>query len=66
MYEISQILGTDIGAKLTFLFDFVDNWAFVITLDKLLGDPKDVPARTIMHKGGRVEQYPDWDEEDDE
>ena len=40
-YEIGQILGTDIGAKLTFLFDFGDNWEFVITLEKLLDDPKD-------------------------
>ncbi len=64
-YEIGQILGTDIGAKLTFLFDFGDNWEFVITLEKLLDDPKDLSARTVMHKGGHVEQYPDYDEDDD-
>lgn len=60
-YEIGQVLGTNKGMQLTLLYDFGDNWNFLITLEEILDSPEDLPADTVMHEGGHVDQYPSYD-----
>ena len=54
-----QILKTDIGQRMVLIFDVKNRWEFWITLEQILDDPKDVPARTIMRRGKPIKQYPD-------
>lgn len=42
----------------------LDDWMFVITVQKIEEAPEKVAPKVIKEKGA-IEQYPDWDDEDD-
>ncbi len=53
-----------VGASMTFLFDFGDNWQFSVHLECI--DPVDPQLKNpnvLEEKGKAPEQYPTWDEE---
>jgi hypothetical protein len=53
-----------IGASMTFLFDFGDNWQFNVQLERIDPvDPKLKKPKVLEKKGTPPEQYPSWDEE---
>lgn len=51
------------GQKFTLHYDFGDDWMFVITVQQIAEEAGRTPAKVIKSKG-KVEQYPDWDEEE--
>jgi len=55
-----------IGVKIEFLFDFGDNWEFDLTLESINSDEVKQVTRILETKGEAPEQYPNWDEDDDD
>lgn len=53
------------GEKFKFLFDFGDEWRFQCKVLREL-DEKTARPKIIRAVGKAPEQYPSWDEEDDE
>lgn len=60
------------GANLLFHYDFGDDWVFQIHVNRLLGvlpqegEDSDPTMLDLVASKGALQQYPDWDEEDDE
>lgn len=53
-----------VGASMTFLFDFGDNWQFNVQLERIDPvDPKLKKPKVFEKKGKAPQQYPEWDEE---
>lgn len=58
-------LGLTQGQNFTLHYDFGDDWMFVIHVQKITGTS--VLERPVVLKSkGEIEQYPDWDEEEDD
>lgn len=64
-YRIGDLPLT-VGQSMTFLFDFGDSWKFDLSLEKI--DEKETlkEAAVIESHGEPPEQYPSWDDEDDD
>jgi hypothetical protein len=56
-------LALQIGQSMTYLFDFGDNWQFLVTLENV--DPNKVTKKpnVIETHGEAPEQYPDWEDD---
>lgn len=53
-----------VGKQLMFLFDYGDDWHFLVTCTGIAGERKSGEAyRVVSVTGERPEQYPDCDEE---
>jgi len=71
LYEITLngVFPLETGKKFFYLFDYGDNWVFQITPSRKKSFP---PVdgikypRVIAESGTKPEQYPDWDEDEDE
>ncbi len=60
-------LGLYTGQKILYLFDYGDSWEFGVQLVKINeGDEPVKKPRVIDSKGEAPEQYPYWEEDDDE
>jgi hypothetical protein len=57
-------LGLRKGMKFFLHYDFGDDWKFVISVQKI-EDTDGKKIAKILSAKGRVEQYPDWDEDED-
>ena len=51
--------------KFSLHYDFGDDWMFVITVQKIEETQEKVAPKVIKEKGA-IEQYPDWDEDEDD
>ena len=56
-------LGLMTRQKFTLHYDFGDDWLFAINVRKIEETSWRV-APTVLQEKGRVEQYPDWDDEE--
>jgi Plasmid pRiA4b ORF-3-like protein len=54
------------GKKLLYLFDYGDEWRFIVECKKIEQSDGGKYPRVLGFKGEAPEQYPDYDEEDDE
>lgn len=52
------------GQNFLFHYDFGDDWQFTVHVNKIEKTDDRVIAKTIRTKG-HLEQYPDWDEEEE-
>jgi hypothetical protein len=60
-------LPIEIGSLMKFVFDFGDYWEFMIQLQDIRQTDIKLEHPKIMETHGKApEQYPDWDEDDDE
>ena len=53
------------GQNFSLHYDYGDDWMFTIHVQKIEDETKKAPPKLIKSVG-HVEQYPDWDEWDDE
>ena len=51
-----------VGQKMTYLYDFGDNWEFEVTLEQVDRDQTIKKLRVLEMHGSPPEQYPNWDE----
>ncbi len=51
-----------VGQKMTYLYDFGDNWEFDVTLEQVDRDHAVKKPRVLEMHGSPPEQYPNWDE----
>jgi hypothetical protein len=65
---LAKIYPLESGQKLFYLFDFGDNWTFSIGKKAKVKEnvPKVNYPLVIKESGQRPEQYPDYDDEDDD
>ncbi len=56
-------LGLRKGQNFTLHYDFGDDWMFVIHVQKIT-EASIHEKPTVIKEKGRIEQYPDWDDED--
>jgi hypothetical protein len=65
---ISQLYEQDTKADWGFLFDYGDDWFFELKLKKVLANlpASEAKGQVVNQKGEAPEQYPDYDEEDEE
>jgi hypothetical protein len=54
------------GKKLLYLFDYGDEWRFIVECKKIEETDGGQYPRLLESKGEAPEQYPDYDEEDDD
>lgn len=54
------------GQSFTYLFDFGDNWQFKVKLERIEPAEASIIPRILEYSGEAPEQYPDYDEEDEE
>ncbi len=55
------------GFSMTYVFDFGDWWEFNVQLEKIQADESRSKDGAIIERYGEApQQYPDWDEMDDE
>ncbi len=54
------------GDTIGYLFDFGDDWRFDVTLEKIEEGNPSKSAVIVESKGEAPEQYPDYDDEDDD
>lgn len=55
-----------LGKKMLFLFDYGDEWRFVVELKAIEpAEPRARYPKVVDSAGQAPEQYPDWDEEDE-
>lgn len=70
MFSTAEILLEDanlrIGSKMEFLFDYGDNWEFELILEDINPDEVGKATRILETKGEAPEQYPEWDDGDDD
>lgn len=70
MYSSAEIMleqaNLRIGSNIEFLFDFGDNWEFELMLESINPDEVKQVTRILETKGEAPEQYPEWDEDDDD
>jgi hypothetical protein len=60
-------LSLKVGQTMTYLFDYGDNWTFNILLERIESDNSEIDEPTILDSyGSSPEQYPSWDDEEDE
>ena len=52
------------GDKFIFHYDFGDDWVFVVSVQKIAETETPEEPKLLRGKGA-VEQYPDWDEDED-
>ena len=58
---------TELGQKMQFLFDYGDEWRFLVEFVRVGGKTKEKRYPLLLGEFGQApEQCPDWDEEDDE
>ena len=53
------------GQNFSLHYDYGDDWMFTIHVQKIAEEPRKKPP-VLLKSVGSVEQYPDWDEWDDE
>jgi hypothetical protein len=53
------------GKKLLYLFDYGDEWRFIVECKKIEENDGGTYPRVLESKGEAPEQYPDYDEEDE-
>lgn len=58
-------LGLRKGQNITFLFDYGDEWIFIVHVNKVEEELSYSPPRPINEKG-ILEQYPKWDDDEEE
>ena len=51
--------------KFSLHYDFGDDWMFTITVQKIEKTSEKV-ATTVIKEKGSIEQYPEWDEEEED
>lgn len=57
----------EVGAAMTYLFDFGAGWRFTVTLQEVRPpDPRLDKPKVLGGEGEAPEQYPSWDEDDEE
>jgi hypothetical protein len=55
------------GDRMIFHFDFGDDWEFLVVLEQIEpGKPKGKKSKVLESHGKAPEQYPEWDEEDED
>ncbi len=60
-------LPLQVGEAMEYLFDFGDNWKFNVVLERIEpGNPKLKKTKLLESHGKAPEQYPNWDDDDDE
>lgn len=57
-------IGLDIKQKFSLHYDFGDDWMFTITVQNISETSEKITPNVIKGKGS-IEQYPEWDEEED-
>ena len=68
-FTLNSIFPLEEGKKCFYLFDYGDNWLFQITASRKKPFPPvaDIKyPRVIAESGTKPEQYPDWDDDEDE
>lgn len=58
-------LGLMIKQKFSLHYDFGDDWMFTITVQNITETAEKTAPRVIKEKGA-MEQYPDWEEDEDD
>lgn len=58
-------LGLVTKQKFSLHYDFGDDWMFTITVQKIEETSEKV-ATTVIKEKGSIEQYPEWDEEEED
>lgn len=58
-------IGLEIKQKFFLHYDFGDDWMFTIAVQNITETAKKM-APTVIKRKGSIEQYPDWDEEEDD
>lgn len=56
-------IGLEEKQKFMLHYDFGDDWAFIISVQKIMAI-KEYSEPQIIKSKGEIEQYPDWDDED--
>ena len=57
----------DVGQKMLFLFDYGDDWRFVIEVIQIRNKEPGVRyPRVLKKQGASPEQYPEWDDDAEE
>lgn len=57
-------IGLMVKQKFSLHYDFGDDWMFTITVQKIAETAEKTAPKVIKEKG-EIEQYPDWEEDDD-
>ena len=58
-------IGLGIKQKFSLHYDFGDDWMFTITVQNISETSEKIIPNVIKGKGS-IEQYPEWDEEEDD
>lgn len=58
-------VGLEIKQKFSLHYDFGDDWMFTITVQKIAMTEEKITPHVVKEKGF-IEQYPEWDWEDDD
>ena len=58
-------IGLEMKQKFSLHYDFGDDWMFTITVQKITETLEKV-APTVVKGKGSIEQYPEWDDEEDD
>ena len=58
-------LGLVMKQKFSLHYDFGDDWMFTITVQKI-EETSETVAPTVIKEKGSIEQYPEWDEEEED
>ncbi len=58
-------LDLEIGQIFSLHYDYGDDWMFSFRVQKI-EETKGRAKRAVVSRKGEVEQYPDWDDEDEE
>ena len=58
-------LDLELKQKFSLHYDFGDDWMFTIAVQKIAVTAERVSPTVIKQKGS-IEQYPEWDEEDED
>lgn len=58
-------IGLVLKQKFSLHYDFGDDWMFAITVQKIT-ETSEKAAQTVIKEKGSIEQYPEWDEEEED
>jgi hypothetical protein len=56
--------GLEKGQNFSLHYDFGDDWMFTIHVQKI-GEAKEYAKAKVIKQKGEVQQYPDWDDDED-
>ena len=57
-------IGLEKGQNFSLHYDFGDDWMFTIHVQKI-GEAKEYAKAKVIKQKGEVQQYPDWDDDED-